>query len=185
MAENDSRIARTMSGNPMIAAANAAPVQRNANTMPNQLSSQAPIGPWRPNSTSKAKPTTTGGSTNGRCTTASSSVLPGNSNRARRYATPIATGRLKATLTSATLRLSRMMPSSSALRSIRQPHKGTKPYFSQIGRAASERRKSRSVFAAGDRPGATSAAGYTTGACVGAGNVSTTRTLLSASASVL
>ena len=40
-------------------------------------SSRLPIGPCVPKSTSSAKPTTTGGSTSGRCTTASKSVLPG------------------------------------------------------------------------------------------------------------
>src|SRR6266849_5858848 len=47
--------------------------------------------------------------------TASSKVLPGKSNRARRYATRIATGRLSATLKKATLRLRSMMPSSVSL----------------------------------------------------------------------
>ncbi len=41
MASIDSRIARTISGNPITAEARAAPVQRNANTMPNQSSSTA------------------------------------------------------------------------------------------------------------------------------------------------
>ena len=41
----DRRIARTISGKPMIAAASAAPVQRNANTMPNQSASHAPSTP--------------------------------------------------------------------------------------------------------------------------------------------
>ena len=66
----------------MIADANAAPVQRNAKTMPNHSSSTLPIGPRLPSSTSSAKPTTTGGSTSGRCTIASTSVLPGNERRA-------------------------------------------------------------------------------------------------------
>lgn len=42
-----SRIARTISGNAMIAAASAAPVQRKANTMPN-WSRNAPTVPRRP-----------------------------------------------------------------------------------------------------------------------------------------
>ena len=66
MASIDSRIARTISGKPMIADASAAPVQRNANTIPNHSLSRLPIGPRLPSSTSSAKPTTTGGSTSGR-----------------------------------------------------------------------------------------------------------------------
>src|SRR5579862_1744031 len=112
---NDRRIARTISGKPMIADASAAPVQRNANTMPNQRSRKPPIGPCVPNSTSSAKPTTTGGSTSGRCTIASNSVFPGNDARASRYAMEIANGRLASTLVIATRRLSATMPSSLAV----------------------------------------------------------------------
>ena len=49
MASIDSRIARTINGKAMTAAARAAPVQRKAKTMPNQSCSAAPIGPRRPN----------------------------------------------------------------------------------------------------------------------------------------
>ena len=66
MASIDRRIARTISGKPMMAEASAAPVHRNANTMPNHSFSQLPIGPRLPNRKSNAKPTTTGGSTRGR-----------------------------------------------------------------------------------------------------------------------
>jgi hypothetical protein len=59
------RIARTISGKPMIAAASAAPVQRKAKTRPNGSRSR-PIGPSRPKRARSAKPTTTGGSTSGR-----------------------------------------------------------------------------------------------------------------------
>ena len=66
----------------MIAEASAAPVQRNANTIPNQSSSHAPEDAVLAEQQSSEKPTTTGGSTSGRWTTASSSVLPGKSARA-------------------------------------------------------------------------------------------------------
>jgi len=46
------RMARTISGKPITPQASAAPVQRNANTMPNQSARNAPIGPRRPNSSS-------------------------------------------------------------------------------------------------------------------------------------
>ena len=48
----DSRIAPTISGSAMMAAAIAAPVQRNMTLTPNQLSSQLPTGPCRPNASS-------------------------------------------------------------------------------------------------------------------------------------
>ena len=44
----DSRMARTISGNAMIAAASAAPVQRKAKTIPNHWSRWLPIHPRRP-----------------------------------------------------------------------------------------------------------------------------------------
>ena len=49
MASIESRIARTISGKPMMAQASAAPVQLNASTMPKVESSHAPMGPRRPN----------------------------------------------------------------------------------------------------------------------------------------
>jgi hypothetical protein len=48
----DSRIERTSSGKPMTAQASAAPVQRNANTMPSVSARNAPIAPLRPSSNS-------------------------------------------------------------------------------------------------------------------------------------
>src|SRR5690348_6964577 len=106
IASIDRRIARTISGKPMTADASAAPVHRNASTTPNHRSSQLPIGPCLPKSTSSAKPTTTGGSTSGKWTIASTAVLPGNVKRARPNATSTATGRLHSTLKPATFRLS-------------------------------------------------------------------------------
>ena len=47
-ASTDSRIARTISGKAMMAAASTAPVQRKANTMPNHWSSHWPTQPRRP-----------------------------------------------------------------------------------------------------------------------------------------
>ena len=78
----------------MIAAASAAPVQRNAKTMPRGASSW-PIGPCVPNEHAAARsPTTTGGSTSGRCTNASKSVLPGSACARGRRPRRSASGRL-------------------------------------------------------------------------------------------
>src|SRR4029453_4635721 len=101
----DRRIARTISGKPMIADASAAPVHRNAKTIPNHSLSRLPMGPRLPNSTSTANPTTTGGNTRGRWTIASTSDLPGKLKRANPYATTIASGRLKNKLTAGARRV--------------------------------------------------------------------------------
>src|SRR5882672_7542923 len=110
---NDSLIARTISGNPMMPAASAAPVQRKATTIPNHCSRISPSGPRRPKRSSRKNPTTTGGSTSGRCTTASNRAFPGKLARARKYATATAKGRLTSTLQNATRRLSHRTSSSS------------------------------------------------------------------------
>ena len=47
-----------------------------------------PIGPLRPNSSSSNHPVTTGGTTSGRCTSASSRITPGNRRRASTHARP-------------------------------------------------------------------------------------------------
>src|SRR5271155_914098 len=49
-ASSDSRMARTSSGKPITAQASAAPVQRNAKTIPKDSSRNRPSGPLRPNS---------------------------------------------------------------------------------------------------------------------------------------
>ena len=70
----------------------------------------------------------------------------------------VETGKLQTTLTNATRRLSRMMPSSSEPRPniyCATPN----PYFSQTGRAAADRRNSSMALAAIDLLSATSAAG--------------------------
>src|ERR1700704_534885 len=74
----DSCIARTRSGNPITALARAAPVHRNANTIPNVSARKAPIGPRRPNRRSRMNPVTTGGSTSGRNTIPFRIDLPQN-----------------------------------------------------------------------------------------------------------
>src|SRR5205085_4611877 len=51
-ASRDSRIARTSSGKPITAQASAAPVQRNAKTIPRDSSRNRPTGPRRPNRSS-------------------------------------------------------------------------------------------------------------------------------------
>jgi hypothetical protein len=53
IASTDRRMARTINGNPITAAATAAPVQRNATTTPKVLSSHAPTGPLRPSRSSR------------------------------------------------------------------------------------------------------------------------------------
>jgi hypothetical protein len=52
-ASTDSRIARTISGNPITAQASAAPVQRKAKTMPRLWPRKCPIGPFLPNSSKR------------------------------------------------------------------------------------------------------------------------------------
>ena len=51
-ASRDSRMARTISGKPITAAATAAPFQVKATVTPNQSASKAPTGPRRPSSSS-------------------------------------------------------------------------------------------------------------------------------------
>src|ERR1700676_4566311 len=65
-ASSDKRMARTMSGSPMIAAASAAPVQRNAKTIPKARSKNSPAGPLRPKARRGGEPETTGGITTAR-----------------------------------------------------------------------------------------------------------------------
>src|SRR5215510_87788 len=114
-ASSDSRMARTISGKAITAAARAAPFQVKMMVMPKVSYSQPPIGPRRPNSTSNRKPTTTGGTTSGRCTRPSRSTRPGKRVRASSQATAMATGRLQATLQNATRRLSRIASSSRSV----------------------------------------------------------------------
>src|SRR5215510_8033506 len=114
-ASSDSRMARTISGKAITAAARAAPFQVKMMVMPKVSYSQPPIGPRRPNSTSRMKPTTTGGTTSGRCTSPSSRTRPGKRVRASSQATAMATGRLQATLQNATRRLSRIASSSRSV----------------------------------------------------------------------
>ena len=84
-----SRTARTISGKDITAVASAAPPVVKTRRMPNQSCSGPPIGPRRPNSISRPQPTTTGGTTSGRCTSASSSDRPGKRPRASSMATPM------------------------------------------------------------------------------------------------
>src|SRR6516165_66278 len=116
-ASSDSRIARTSSGKPMIAEASAAPVQRNARTMPNHSSSNRPPGPWRPNNSNRRYPVTTGGMTSGRWTIPSSTLLPQNRPRANTIAVARPKGRLPSMAQSATRRLSRTASISAAVKS--------------------------------------------------------------------
>src|SRR5215472_6298435 len=90
----DSRIERTISGNPITAQASAAPVQRNAKTMPKVSAKKAPSTPRRPNRINRIYPVTTGGITSGRWTRTLSSERPQNRPRASSIATASATGRL-------------------------------------------------------------------------------------------
>lgn len=62
---------------------------------------------------SSSHPVTTGGTTSGRWTIASSSNLPGNRPRARAHASAKATGSIAATATPPTRRLSPTIPHSS------------------------------------------------------------------------
>src|SRR2546429_77670 len=127
------RTARPSSGTPMLPAASAAPVHLNAMTMPNHSSSSPPSGPRLPKRSRRKYPTTTGGSTRGRCTTASNSVLPGNVARASRYAIATARGRLASTLQNDTRRLSRRISNSSAVKLISGRVPKFKAIFSKHG----------------------------------------------------
>ena len=83
--------------------------------MPNQSSSQAPSGPCLPSSSSSTKPTTTGGSTRGRCTRPLTTAQPGKRYRASSQATAIPKGRLIRTAQPATRRLSMIASTSSGV----------------------------------------------------------------------
>ena len=76
------RIARTIKGKAITAAANAAPAEVNANCSP-RTSSGGPKIPLRPKAISKRYPVTTGGKTKGRCTSALSRPWPQNRRRAK------------------------------------------------------------------------------------------------------
>ena len=95
------RIARTISGKAMIAAASTAPVQRNAKTMPISAKNP-PTRPCVPKVKSNRYPVTTGGKISGKCTKPLRSCLPQNSRRASRCATQIAKGRLRSVAQNAT-----------------------------------------------------------------------------------
>ena len=77
----DSRIARTISGSAITPLASAAPVQRKITLTPSPASNR-PAGPCAPKASNSSQPLTTGGSTKGRCTAASSKILPANRPRA-------------------------------------------------------------------------------------------------------
>ena len=77
-----SRIARTINGKAMIAAASTAPVHWNAITIPKMDSNALPTVPVRPNKINRTYPVTTGGSTNGKCTIAFRKLCPQNRLRA-------------------------------------------------------------------------------------------------------
>ena len=109
----DSRIARTHSGSAITAAAIAAPVQRNSTLTPNQPCNQAPTAPAGANSSSSTHPVTTGGTTRGRCTTASSSSLPANRPRASTQASANATGSTATVATPPTSSVRRTIAHSS------------------------------------------------------------------------
>ena len=81
-ASMERRMARTIKGKPMIAAASAAPVQRKAKVIPRVCSKNRPSGPCVPNSINNARPVTTGGRTSGNSTRPLTTLFPGNSKRA-------------------------------------------------------------------------------------------------------
>ena len=109
------RTARTISGKDITAVASAAPSVVKTRRMPNQSLSGPPIGPRTPNSISSPQPTTTGGTTSGRWTNASSSIRPGKRPRASSQATATAGTRETATDRVATSRLSRTACHSSGV----------------------------------------------------------------------
>src|SRR3546814_13761466 len=78
-------------------------VQRNYTVLPNQSASTAPSGPAGVHAMSSSQPVTTGGSTSGKWTSASSSTLPGNRPLARTQASANATGSVAAIATACPL----------------------------------------------------------------------------------
>ena len=97
MASIESRIARTISGNPMIAEASAAPVQRNANTMPNHSLSMPDRAAFAEQQ-EKRETDDDRRQHQGQMHEHVDECLPGNRARASTYATKIAIGRLQGTL---------------------------------------------------------------------------------------
>jgi len=116
IASSATRTVRSMSGNAITPAASAAPVVVNTSRMPSP-SSNCPNGPCTPNSSSRPKPTTTGGSTSGEWNAASSSARPGKRVRATSSAAAIASGSPNRTTRAATPRLRRTASISSGVSS--------------------------------------------------------------------
>jgi hypothetical protein len=80
---------------------------------PNQASSACPISPDGANSSSSSQPVTTGGNTNGRCTSASSNSLPGNTPRASTQASAKAIGNVTTIAAMPTFNVNRMIGQSA------------------------------------------------------------------------
>ena len=112
------RMARTISGKDITAAASTAPRQLNAKLRPNQSYSQLPIKPRRPIAISKRYPTTTGGNTSGRWRMLSSSALPGKSRRTSSQEKKMPKGKLSTTAREETFRLSSTACHSGSLKNI-------------------------------------------------------------------
>ena len=110
----DKRIDLTMSGNAIKVAVIAAPVQLKGNKMQNVSYIQPPIGPERPNTISNRYPTTTGGTTNGRCSRASTTAFAGNSKRAISQTDATPNGRLAITFVTDTYKLNGRAASSNS-----------------------------------------------------------------------
>ena len=114
------RIARTISGKDITAAARTAPRQLKAKVRPNQSYSHSPIKPRRPMEISSRYPTTTGGNTSGRWRTLSSRALPGNFTRTSNQAKNTPKGKLSATAREETFRLSSTACHSGSVNIIRE-----------------------------------------------------------------
>ncbi len=145
------RIARTISGKAMIAAASAAPVQRNMKVRPNQSAKKRPAGPLLPNASSNSQPVTTGGRTSGKWISASSKILPGNRARASTQASPKATGMVTPTATALTFSERRITSHSSAVNCISGPaaQRVTKPRRAKMALPSRESRNRRKPSAPG------------------------------------
>ena len=110
-----SRTARTSSGKPMTAAASTAARNVNAIWKSNVSSSHRPRKPRLPRSRSSTYPVTTGGSTSGRWSTASTSDFPRNRLRARIHPHRIPGTRLTRSAHTATLTERRSADHSAGL----------------------------------------------------------------------
>ena len=142
-------IARAMSGNETTADAIAAATQVNTISTPRMPSSSPPTGPSRPSSSSRKRPTATGGRASGSDTTASIRMRPGTRRLTTSQLTASASGTLISVATTATWSVSSIgCRSTTSVYSVPAPPVVRKPCRSNMPRAASDFRNRRNPMAA-------------------------------------